>query len=1756
MNDSSMHPLPTTRYTLGEKIYAGGRSNVYRGLDLETHAAVHIKMPLDQADANEQLYRNDRDMSALLDSAYVQKCLDLVRLEGKPALVLEYFAGIPLKAQIPKPGFSTDLFLRYALHMAAGLRDIHTAGLIHKNVNSRILLLSADRGAIKFTSFGHATRNVRELIQERGAGFPGALEYIAPEQTGRLNRWVTSRSDLYALGVTFYEMLCGHLPFRYTDPGELLYAHIARPPVFEAACGAPDFLKKVVLKLLAKDPDQRYKSAQGLLNDLESAEQAGPEQHFDPGHAIGANDPSTVLTIPEKLFGREGEIRQLQAAFYRIKENALEMLIVKGYSGIGKTALLFELAPLVAAAKGYMISGKFDQFQRNIPYSALIEGFGKLIKQLLAEGATSIHSWKQRFLETMGPNARLIAEVIPELEIITGPLPEVETLSATAARNRFVAVFRNFVRSFATQDSPFVFFLDDLQWADLATLQLLQDMLAIIEADKAHHILLVGSYRDNELHATHPLLLAIESLRSKGLDIQEIKLENLQFEHINQLVAETLELPPEKTRSLSELVHQKTSGNPFFINQFLNNLCDEGLLRYQNNQGWQWNIEKITAKNYTDNVVEFVAEKIRRLDEEQQRILQVAACIGNVFDPQLVGEVAELPQDQVQQRLASLVNEGLLSVLYQATGLLYHFLHDRIQDAALSSLHPQMLQGLQYRLGMTFANRVKAGDEEKIFDLVNCLNAAIALLSVEEREQLAAWNYLAASKAKRANAYTAASAYLQTALSILPAEKWQTHYRLTCDACSLATECAYLTGDYTQMEDFARETLDHAHEVLEKTFVYEILIQSYGARYKWKDALDTARKALRLLQIRMPDQPSQVQVMTQLMQTMLVVGRRQPEQLEQLPEMSDPSKLAAMRILLSSISSAYLADPNLFPIITFMMVRLSVQHGKSKYAPYTCATYGVIFISALNQIDRGYKFVELGIRQLDRSESRDILSKTLFVWYGFAKHWKHPIHDYLDDFVKAYKYGLESGDIEYALWNMSKHLTYSYLSGVPIARFSEKMGGFLQSTKNMQQVNALVDIWHTQANIVSGQDDGGNNPVAPHYHDRFEQNLLETRYFTALGEHYLSKSMLFFYAGQYLQALTWVRKASRFEENLIGTYYLAILVHYHGLALVKAAIQENNLTPYRREIKKVLGRLKDWAKHSPGSHGQRYAMVLGGYLQAKGDLSGAMTAYQKAIESSRKYYFHNDEAISCHLAADCLKAAGIQDAADTYFRMAHAAYQKWGAVVLANQLAQAEPGITLPATSRPEGYELGQSSETLDLNTILKSSQAISGEIEQERLFAKLIEILVQNAGAEKVNLLLERPGGLTLVASRSPHTAYEVQVNNLPLAQYTDLPQMVVEYVIRTREAVVLHDARSDERFLKDAYIARVLPVSVLCFPLINKGKMTGIIYMENNLTKGVFTAERLKVLQLLSSQIIVSEENARLYQEVRELNRSYERFVPKEFLEFLNKESILQIASGDSVEQDLTVMFSDIRNFTAISEHIAASDTFRFLNEYLKTVAAQIGAHHGIIDKYLGDGILALFPGHADDALQASVDMRRLINRLNQTNAWSTPISLRSGFGIHTGRVMLGTLGLDERLSTTVVGGTVNLAARLEAATKLYGLDTLVSEETVSQLVYPGRFHLRRIDRLQVKGLTIPVTIYEEFSHEEEAVVLAKEATKPILYAGMEAFNAGEFGAAKKAFLECLQRYDRDSVAELHLERCQKALQNKTFVTSPASWSDWLEN
>lgn len=1258
-------------FKLTEKIYESDRTLILRGAFSNDTRPVVIKMLNKDFSSPSDIERITAEYAIVsnIHSSGAIKFYNLINVEHSTAIVMEDIGGISLEQYLRNynPDLSTKL--RIAIEIAVIIGDIHSNNIIHKDINPGNIIINPETKIIKLIDFSIAAFVRKEVKTPKNPEkLEGTLAYISPEQTGRMNRTVDFRTDFYSFGATLFQMFTGVPPFRTVEPMALIHSHIAVVPPLPSELNTflPLKISEIIMKLLSKTAEDRYQSAYGLRIDIEkcyNAVEAGTDME---DFVLGLSDISESLCIPEKLYGRNSEVHTLADEFDQVSKGKTGMIFFAGPSGIGKSYLVNEIQKPLINKRGFFISGKFDRFKKDMPYYAIIQAFQDLIRQILTGNEEKINTWKKELLDALGVNGRIIIDIIPELELIIGKQPEVPELNLTETQNRFNYVFQRFIMAFAGADHPLVLFLDDLQWADSASIKLLDMILC---RNKIRFFLLLGAYRDNEVINGDPLMILFDEFKKNNLDHKKIVLNPFDIEHIDQLICDTLFVTKEESRALSVLVKNKTDGNPFFVKEFIINLYKENFIVFKDR--WSFDLDRIISANITDNVVVLMSDRVKRLSEDTRAILQIASCIGVSFNMKLLSQLCGQAEDVLFDSLSEAVNEGMIIKSED----IYRFAHDRVRDAVYSLIDIKTTPQMHYIIGRKILETTPGDDfEDAIFTIVYQLNSARELIfDYNEKIQLAEFNLLAGMKAKSSTAYEAALEFFKHGIDLLPGDAWSSNYRLTLSLYTEIGEIGYILGKHELPEKYFTEVLRNGRTALDKIRIYEIEMAINTSLHNIKDALKWGRDALKLLDVNIPSKANPLFVMKELVESKIRLTGKNIEDLINIPEITDPRRLAIVRILMACTEPAYIGDPDYFPIVTLKLFNQTLKYGSSIYASYAYVFYGVITSSVLGNIGLGYRFGKLGLSAVDKFNAKSLKCKVFFLFSAMINHWKNHMSGDVPFLLEAFNVGTETGDLAFSSYSINYCISHYFFIGRPLAEVKENYNRFHEAIRKTNQMTAIQAFELSYQLVTILSEFPADTCLIKGDIFNEEKTIpvwLEFNDMTSYSFYVVGKEILFYFSGKFRETVEMALEGKKSLGGMMGMIFVPQYYFYYTLAMlaVYGEESETNRKKYRRIINKNRKLMKKWAEHSPSNHQHKYLLIEAEKMRIKGDTKKAGEFYKKSIELAGKNGFLHEEAIANELAALFYLSLEMEKFAANYMTRAYNCYSLWGATVKVQEL--------------------------------------------------------------------------------------------------------------------------------------------------------------------------------------------------------------------------------------------------------------------------------------------------------------------------------------------------------------------------------------------------------------------------------------------------------------------------------------------------------
>lgn len=1728
-------------------IHEGHQNIVYSGLRKMDNKRVILKfLRSNTPDTDEiALMFHEFEITKDLKLPGVIETYSLIDEQNHYVLIQEDIQGISLGNYLKQqPVKDLGFFYKIARQMILIVDGVHKNHIIHKDIKPNNFILETNTLTIKLTDFNFSSKLLRE-VQEviPPEKLEGTLAYMAPEQTGRMNMNIDYRSDFYALGVTFYELLTGKLPFPYVDPMEVVHAHLATPApdASEINPSIPKSLAKMIQKLMAKNPADRYQSAIGIQMDLERCSKCESEPF-----ALGQGDVHDHLNLSQKLYGREKEAKVLLDTYERVGSGSVEALMVCGYSGIGKTMLINEVHRPMVKHKGYFISGKFDQLQRNTPYTAITQAFNQLAKLLMAEPEERFVKIKNALIQALGNVSQVIIDIAPDFERILGKQPPLEKLPPQETQNRMMIFFKKFLETIASQDHPLVLFIDDLQWIDSGSLRLFD---YILSDSNLTHVFLLGAYRDNEVDELHPLT-------------QFFKGKNINFLHLNPLSPIDFEnlfkdsFIRDDTAPLAQLLHKRTNGNPFFCRQIINTLYQKKLLYFDYDLlQWEWNLDRINELAIAENVVDLMLSKIGELPHETQSLLKYGACIGNRFTIDTLMVISGKSADAIGKDLWPAMQQELIFTLGKGNILVdamsqknvaaslskqvtYQFIHDRVQQAVYQSISDNEKQNTHLSIAKLLLEN-KSAINERLFEVTDHFNQAHVLLNDNEKREVVSLNYQASVKALSANAYQPMANYIAAAMQLINEEWWKNDYALTFKVYLESMRSSFLLGQDAQANEIAKILFDRAQTNLDRISIYAIQMESDIKIGKLGEAIDIGGKALSLLGVKFNTNPTKFHLLSKFLQIQWLLRRYHEESLDQeLPELNNPDIETAFKLLKPIEQASYWKSTELFIYTALTSMALILRYGKPSIGLSNITSYLVVVLYYFKDIDRAFTLWNVQERLLLQPHSKLDSGHAYGVRAYALNHLRYPEKDSVAYYQKAIQDYMESGDILHA------------------ALFKD----FLTHVHNWAEAKSLQDTIE------------GTRMSQKEYRDIHFKDLAEYSGIAIILFENLAK-------GEHLQGdrLNELRQSVEEGENLslqtvvsrIFSYYYYFMesfeeaIHFHekwyaheskarfdsmsyevkavnALAIAKCLPHARGMTKwrYQKRFKRILNELKWVGNACHCNYLHHYLFLRGTQSKLKGHYSEAIKDFNQAIVNAKKENYFLWVALGNELAAEAYIEHGEPRAAKDYICEAHYYYERYGMMAKVKSLEKRFPECLEKMKKRVGGERTSSrttTSSSLDFTSVVKASQSISGEIVPEKLFEKMLHIVMENAGAQNA-VFIELQENRWLVSASLTHEQdlEHFQTHKIPLNEYENIPHSIINICLRGKVPLIINHPKQDSHYADDPYISRNEPKSILCLPSVQKDKVVGLIYLENNLTSGAFTEDRIVVVSALSAQIAISLENARHFEHTEFLYHAAERFVPKRYLQLLNREHLEEVQLGDGVKRKISPLFADIRGFTTLAESLAPEGTALFLNTYMRYMAPIIRSNRGFVNQFLGDGIMALFPESPSDAVSAAVEMVEILPKFNEEIKSRGFPAISVGIGINTGDVMICILGEEGRMDASVVSDVVNSAARIEGLNKFYKTQLLFSEEVYRQLTNKDKFLTRIVDKVILKGKTKGMNIYEASPLPTEENLKNELHYLELFNDGFAAYEKGDFIKAEAIFNQCLELKPKDTVAEMLKTRC----------------------
>ena len=1579
----------------------------------------------------------------------IRKAFKKENQDDHAAIFLEYIEGKDLGKIFTSQNLNFGEQCILATEIINALTELHKENIFHRRIHPANILIEQATNKVFFIDFGLATEG--NIITEETVAFHekevDILRYIAPEQTGRINRPIDIRADLYSVGVILYRLFTNELPFESSDGPELIYSHIAKTPAIPHLINKelPKVISDIIMKLLAKNAEERYQSAFGVKYDLEKCLEQFLETGKIENFPIAEFDFSGKLYFSDKLYGREKEITFLNHLFENCANGHKQTLLVSGYSGSGKSVLVEMLKNSVSQKNGIFIKGKFDQISSDTPYSTFVQAFNELAHLILAGDNIFQAKWKRRITEALGNSGKLLTQFMPGIEMLIGRQTDVPELKGIEAQNRFNYEFTRFIKAIANEDSPLVIFVDDLQWADASSLNLFK---IIAENRDIEHVMLAGGYRKNEVDEKHMLTKKLLELKEDHVAFDEIDLHDLLYDDVFKLISDALLTSQENISFLADIIYNKTKGNAFYVRQFLKSIYDEGFLWFDFElMHWQWNTELILQMNVSGNVVELMTSFILKLPAATLDLLKIASSIGNSFSKRNLSVIKQISEKNIESLLKLSVREGL--IIPSSTG--YKFAHDRIQQTLYSLIPDEEKASLHLLNGQRLsAHFNKAEFEEKLFELVNQWNlGADKILDKKEKLYLANLNLTAGHKAISSTAYPQALQYFEKGLNVLDEKDWETHYDLSFQITTNAADAAYLSGQYDKVDHLVNVILKKSSSLIDSAKGYEINIKKLIAQNKPLEAVKLGLNILKKLGINLPLKPGKLQVAKDLLQTKFLLRNKSMDYFNNLPEMNDAEKNAAMRILSDISSASFFAVPSLVPLLVFKMVSLTVKYGLSRKSPFSFAAYGYILSVYLNEIDKGISFGEIALHLAKKINAEELIGSIMVTSNIFLVHWKKPFIETINDLDKSFKSALESGDNEYASYAAHNTVYQLFIMGYPLQELSKKAEMLDLKIEKFKQDLTLKRLRVFRQSIYNLLEQTEKPDILTG--NIFDESEMDIADVTKSNEIYfqnlfLQKLYLALIFNLNNNAKKYLDLAERFQESVKGTALYPLFYYYRSLLISDITLSTPSKKEALGQMAKDIHLLKKYEKFCSHNYSHKIFLLEAEYNYLNGDNEAAKILYDKALKSGTENGMTNELAYCWERAGRFFINTKQELLANFYLQNAYRVYKRWGADAKLKQMEKQYTQLRNGGGAEWQVDLLQQSARdrngNIDLESVLKASSALSGEIILSKLLKKMMQIILENAGAQTGFLIMEKNGERYIEAEIKAGNKEIKILQSVPVSKNDLLAESVLNYVYMTQETVIMDDACKSQLFGNDAFIKDHECKSVLCIPLLNMGKIQAVIYLANDLTSGAFTQKRVELLKLLAGQMAISIENALFY---NELEQKVEARTNELRIEKKKSDDLLLNILPEDIANELkqtgntksrsyevaTVMFTDFENFTSKSEKLSPEELVAIIDTCFKKFDEIISKYNIEKIKTIGDAYLCVsgLPDKKNhnpvNVVKAAIEIIDFIYSFRQNANEDSYFDIR--IGIHTGPLVAGVVG-DKKFAFDIWGDTVNTASRME--------------------------------------------------------------------------------------------------------------------------------
>jgi len=1655
-------------FKLHKVVHENLERTLLMGTNEVTNEPVLIKLSKGKIKHREQLARYKREQSIIkrLELDVMATPLDILNVKGSPIMVFKSF-GDGLLNDLPKgEPLGVEDFLHIAINFVKAVTELHFKRVTHSRLTPESVLVKWKTKEVRLLDLETASmldNEVPGVVNFNDLG--SEIAYIAPEQSGRMNRKVDSRSNLYSVGCIFYEMLTNAKVFEYRSVVDLVYSHLAKnpEPPSKHNIAIPAIIDNIILKLLNKNAEDRYQSAFGLSIDLENCLKQYEEDKKIDTFKLGEYDLSNTFSFPQKLYGREIEVEKLLNTFNYVAEGNFCLLMITGYSGIGKTTLINELHKSILSKDGYFVTGKYDQLEKNNPFYALTSGLKELINLILSDPIAAAEIQIEKIVESLSGQGKLLIEVLPNLELLIGEQPEVPILPIAESENRFLDVLCRFVGSFASAGKPLTIFVDDLQWADLSTLKFLEKLCAY-KYNK--NILVIGAYRDNEVSSTDPLLVTLTDIKESGIFIEQIKIKQLSEENVNELVADSLKTDKSKTVELSRIISKQTGSNPFFLKFFMLSLSENNFLWFDAiSSEWKWDIEKIKSAEVTSNVIDLMVHKLLKTPHESLELLKVAACIGNRFDLLQLKYSTELAPSTIAHHLWQPLSNSIINPCDESyktaeeevedgyyLNAEYKFAHDRIQQATYGLISEAERKSIHLQIGIRlFANLTPAELDEKLFSVVNHFNAALDIISDNTlKADICALNLKAAQKAKDAAAFSMAAHYYSTGIKLFPNDAWLNSHEETAIAHTDLAECQYICGNYQEADLLYSLLLSKTKKPKLIARVYDIRLRQYAQQGRNKETLDLGAEILKTYGISFKSEPSLLFLAPKLIMAKISLIGKDPSKFTELPKITDEKKSFALQTLMNLSATAYVYDINTMLLLVLRMLKISIKYGNGAESAFGYGLYGFVEGAALGNAEQSKKFADLSVELCKNLTDPIVVAKVAFLRAFSTQHWFEPIKLAIQPLKEAFKVLDQSGSYTFASYCLQATMAKRLYLGETFETYYDSIVEYSLYTEKVQEIysqNLLFVLRRFTTKFT-----GHFNPVYQKDIDKVDEavyvkELTEKRLLMPVAWFYVYEMIYHFHFGNWDETTNYLKKGE-LVDKVAPTTMAQIEYHFYSVIILSRMVPSVSFVKKKVLILKAkssLKKLKKWSMSSKENFESRY-------LLAQAVLNSHTTKNQIEIEN----YFYQSLQLSIsqnngflqglvnELWSEYLFSNGNSKLAGGKLSAAISSYSLNGASQKVLYLKECHGFEIIDTKSESDTTETSTLSEIIDFEAVLKSSRVISGEIVLEKLLSNLLNILIENVGGQRGFLILVDNNTLTIESKKEYNSDSTEIIESYPLERSNELSKMIVYYVWQTGESILIDDALLSTQFQRDEYLTKNEVRSVLCVPIINHGDTVAIMYVENNSAACVFTKERLHLTEILTSQAAISIENAKLYntleqkvldrteqlnEEKKKSDNLLKNILPSEIITELHENGVVNA----KLFEQATVLFSDFKDFTKICQLLSPTELVELIDLYFSSfddimTKYKIEKIKTVGDAYLAAGGLPIpSKGDPKTVVKAAIEMMDVVNKIRDEHKEIGKQFFEIRIGIHTGPVIAGIVG-KSKFAYDIWGDSVNIAARME--------------------------------------------------------------------------------------------------------------------------------